>query len=175
MHAPIIAGATAVLEAGGVDQEDAARLGEHEGSGRRRSGKEFSEQPEEPGIGFAEALAPGGVGDVGEAEEDSPGTESAEGVNDEDVGEEGTQEQDGSLKFTDAVEGTEVLGLEGELIGQQREDLGIPEVSEEGGRLRGVWSMSMMGGDRHGRLLWERWSTPVLYRRAALSVAQSLL
>ncbi len=105
----------------------------------------LGQQPQNPGIGAAQAFAPSGFGEVGQAEEDRPGAEQAEGGGTQHVGQQGAQQIGGTGEAALALKGPEVMGLGGEIDRQARHHLGCPTIGDERGQLRHSGQLSMIG------------------------------
>ena len=87
VDAPVVARAAWMPESGGIDQADrtgAEPSGSHERAGHR---EQCAQPPEQPGVAGAQALAPGGLRNVGETDQHGPGAEAAGRQGPQDVGE----------------------------------------------------------------------------------------
>jgi hypothetical protein len=76
-QAPVVPRATGLAQATGIDQEEPSRRTRHGRGGRLRHGDELAEQPQQPVVTGAQALAPRGLGDIRQADQYRPRPEAA--------------------------------------------------------------------------------------------------
>ena len=76
-QSPVVPRATGLAQATGIDQEEPSRRTRHGRGGRLRHGDELAEQPQQPVVTGAQALAPRGLGDIRQAAQYRPRPEAA--------------------------------------------------------------------------------------------------
>jgi hypothetical protein len=103
VEAPGVAGSTVLGETRGINQADTAGEGSGFGVAQGQQGKE---EPKEPGASEVKTFAPGGGGQVGKANEHSPGGKSGQSKLVKGKNENGTKQVSGTGKATDTYKGT---------------------------------------------------------------------
>ena len=76
VDAPIVARPARLRQPGGVDQPDAPAPAGQGGRVGHLGGQQRPQQPAEPGAALPQALAPGGLGDVGHPDQHGPGAQA---------------------------------------------------------------------------------------------------
>ena len=84
-----------------------------------------SPEAEQPSAGGAEALAPGGLRNVGEPDQHGPGAEAACRQSPQDVGEYRLEQVGRRRHAVDTLEGFERTGLGGQGVRQARDDFRV--------------------------------------------------
>ena len=77
MQPPVVAGPAGLAETAGIDEEEAPGRTGHGWRGHLGDSAQFTQEPQQPVVTGAQALAPGGLRDVGEPDQDRPGTQPA--------------------------------------------------------------------------------------------------
>jgi hypothetical protein len=105
VRTPIIATAANLAQARSINQQQTPPALQQIGGRGDLGSQEFSQEPQQPGTTFAQALAPGRVGDIGHADEYCPSAQGTKRQAVKDIRQQGAQEIGGTRKTARALEG----------------------------------------------------------------------
>ena len=142
MHAPIVATAPRLFEAGSIDEHDPLH---RYGHGLCRDGQALHQQPQQEAACLAQLLLPGDVGQVGQTNEHRPRTQLAKGGRTQDVGQQPAEQIGCTRESSGSHKGSCPASMLLRVGWQLGEHLLLPSFSDEIVQLRGeLWQAIMV-------------------------------